>query len=79
MVLLTLVLMLAYSPALTAVAVAAVALYAVLRWALYRPMKEASEEALVHEARKSSHFLESLRGVGRSSCSMPRGGASRAS
>ena len=64
MVLLTLVLMLAYSPALTAVAVAAVALYAALRWALYRPMKEASEEALVHEARKSSHFLESLRGVG---------------
>lgn len=64
LVLLTLGLMVLYSPMLTGVAVGAVALYGLLRWALYRPMKEASEEALVHEARKSSHFLESLRGVG---------------
>jgi ATP-binding cassette subfamily B protein RaxB len=62
MVLLTLVLMLAYSPALTAVAVAAVALYAALRWALYRPMKEASEEALVHEARKQPLSRVAARG-----------------
>lgn len=64
LVLLTLGLMVLYSPMLTGVAVGAVALYGLLRWALFRPMREASEEALVHEARKSSHFLESLRGVG---------------
>lgn len=64
MVLLTLGLMLLYSPLLSAVAVAAVLAYAGLRWALWRPMREATEELLVHEAHKASHFLESLRGVG---------------
>ena len=39
------------------------AAYALLRWAFYRPLRDATEEALVHEARQSSHFLESLRGV----------------
>jgi ATP-binding cassette subfamily B protein RaxB len=34
-----------------------------LRWGFYRPLRSASEEALVFEARQSSHFLESLRGV----------------
>jgi ATP-binding cassette subfamily B protein RaxB len=63
LVVLTLVLMLVYSPALAAVVLGAVALYALLRAALYRPMREAAEEALVHDAKKSSHFLESLRGV----------------
>lgn len=61
---LTLVLMLVYSPQLAAVSITAVGLYGLARWALLAPMREASEEALVHEARKSSHFLESLRGVG---------------
>ena len=63
LVLLTLVMMWLYSPTLTAVALAAVVGYALLRWALYRPLRAASEEALVFEARQSSHFLESLRGV----------------
>ncbi|HSI57019.1 MAG TPA: peptidase domain-containing ABC transporter [Ideonella sp.] len=64
LVLLTLVMMWLYSPQLAAVVAGVVALYALLRLALFRPMREASEEALVHEAKKSSHFLESLRGVG---------------
>ena len=63
LVLMTLVMMWLYSPVLTAVALAAVLGYALLRWALYRPLRAASEEALVFEARQSSHFLESLRGV----------------
>ena len=63
LVLLTLALMVAYSPLLAAVALAAVLGYGGLRWALARPMRAAAEEALVHDARKSSHFLESLRGV----------------
>jgi ATP-binding cassette, subfamily B, bacterial CvaB/MchF/RaxB len=63
LVLMTLVMMWLYSPVLTAVALTAVLGYALLRWALYRPLRAASEEALVFEARQSSHFLESLRGV----------------
>jgi ATP-binding cassette subfamily B protein RaxB len=63
MVVLTLVMMLVYSPRLTAVALLAVAAYALLRMALMRPLRNATEEALVHEARQNSHFVESLRGV----------------
>ncbi len=59
----TLVMMLFYSVTLTLVVLGAVAAYAALRWAFFRPLREATEEALVHEARQSSHFLESLRGV----------------
>ncbi len=63
LVLMTLAMMLLYSAQLTLVALAAVSGYALLRWVLYRPLRAASEEALVFEARQSSHFLESLRGV----------------
>jgi ATP-binding cassette subfamily B protein RaxB len=63
LVVLTLAMMAVYSLRLTAVALAAVAVYGLLRWAFMRPLREATEEALVHEARQSSHFLESLRGV----------------
>jgi ATP-binding cassette, subfamily B, bacterial CvaB/MchF/RaxB len=59
----TLAMMLLYSPRLTAIVAVAVALYALLRWALFAPMRRATEEALVHDAKKTSHFLESLRGV----------------
>lgn len=63
LVVLTLVMMLLYSTTLAGVAVAAVAAYGLLRWACYRPLALATEESLVFEARQSSHFLESLRGV----------------
>ncbi|WP_396269099.1 peptidase domain-containing ABC transporter [Ideonella sp.] len=63
MVLLTLVLMLVYSPLLASLAVGAVLLYALLRALLWRPLREAAQEALIHEAKRSSHFLESLRGM----------------
>jgi ATP-binding cassette subfamily B protein RaxB len=63
LVVLTLAMMAVYSLRLTAVALAAVAVYGLLRWAYMRPLRAATEEALVHEARQSSHFLESLRGV----------------
>ena len=59
----TLAVMLFYSLTLTLVVLGAVASYALLRWAFFRPLREATEEALVLEARQSSHFLESLRGV----------------
>lgn len=59
----TLAMMAVYSPLLSAIVLAAVAGYALLRWAFFAPMRRATEEALVHDAKKTSHFLESLRGV----------------
>ncbi len=55
--------MLLYSPTLTAVVLAAVAAYALLRWAAYRPFRDASAERLVVAARENTHFLESLRAI----------------
>jgi ATP-binding cassette subfamily B protein RaxB len=52
-----------YSPLLSAIALAGVGLYAVLRWVFFRPLRDATEEAIVHDAKRSTHFLESLRGV----------------
>lgn len=63
MVLITLAMMWVYSPRLSGVALLAVAAYAGLRWAFFKPLKAAQEEALVHEAQQNSHFLESLRGA----------------
>jgi ATP-binding cassette, subfamily B, bacterial CvaB/MchF/RaxB len=63
LVVLTLLMMAFYSLKLTMLALAAVVTYGLLRWAFFRPLRQATEEALVHEARQSSHFLESLRGV----------------
>ncbi len=59
----TLAMMAFYSLTLTAIALAAVAAYALLRWAFFRPLRQATEETLVHEAQQASHFLESLRAV----------------
>lgn len=59
----TLAVMLFYSPLLAAIAIGAVTLYALLRGLLYRPLRQATEEHIVHEAKAASHFLESLRGV----------------
>jgi ATP-binding cassette subfamily B protein RaxB len=63
LVVLTLVVMWIYSTTLSLIALGCVALYALLRWAFFRPLRDATEEAIVHDAKKSSHFLESLRGV----------------
>ncbi len=63
LVVLTLAMMALYSLKLLAVALVAVAAYGLLRWLFFKPLREASEEALVFESRQNSHFLESLRGV----------------
>jgi ATP-binding cassette, subfamily B, bacterial CvaB/MchF/RaxB len=59
----TLAMMAFYSLTLTAIVLAAVGAYASLRWAFFRPLRQATEETLVHEAQQASHFLESLRAV----------------
>jgi len=63
LVVVTLAMMLIYSRTLTAIAVAAVLFYAALRWAFFRPLRDATEESIVFDAKRSTHFLESLRGV----------------
>jgi ATP-binding cassette subfamily B protein RaxB len=63
LVVLTFAVMCFYSVTLTAIAFGSVAVYALLRWAFFRPQREATEEAIVHDAKRSTHFLESLRGV----------------
>lgn len=60
----TLGLMLLYSPMLAAVAIGAMVLYAIGRWIWYRPLKDASEQQIVHAARQQSHMLETIRGIG---------------
>jgi ATP-binding cassette subfamily B protein RaxB len=59
----TLAMMAFYSLTLTAIVLAAVAAYALLRGVFFRPLRQATEETLVHEAQQASHFLESLRAV----------------
>jgi ATP-binding cassette, subfamily B, bacterial CvaB/MchF/RaxB len=63
LVVVTLAMMLVYSGLLTSIALASVAVYAALRWAFFRPLRDATEESIVLDAKRSSHFLESLRGV----------------
>ncbi|RZI58292.1 MAG: peptidase domain-containing ABC transporter [Rubrivivax sp.] len=58
-----LVMMLVYAWPLALVVLGAVALYGLLRWVAYRPLKEASAERLVVAAREHSHFLETLRAM----------------
>jgi len=52
-----------YSLPLTLVVLVVALLYALLRWALFRPMREAVNEQLVFAAQQQTHFIESLRGI----------------
>jgi len=63
MVVSILVMMLIYSPKLTAVVCAAAALYGILRWVLYRPLRQAQEEQILLAAKQQSSFLETVRGM----------------
>ena len=63
LVLATLGMMLFYSPLLAGVACIAVLLYVLLRWALFKAMREATAEQIIHAARQQTHFLESVRGI----------------
>ena len=63
MTIVTLLMMFLYSPALGWISVGAMALYGVGRWARYRPLRNATEEQIIHAARQQSHFLETVRGV----------------
>lgn len=57
------VMMWLYAPTLTGVVVGAVVLYGLLRWAGYRPFRDAARERLIVAAKEQTHFLESLRAI----------------
>jgi len=63
LVALTLGMMFVYSGSLTGIAIGCVAVYALMRWLFFRPLRDATEESIVHDAKRETHFLESLRGV----------------
>ncbi len=63
MTLVTLVMMFIYSPSLAWVAVGAMVLYGLGRWAWFQPLRNATEEQIIHAAKQQSHFLETVRGV----------------
>ena len=52
-----------YSLPLTLVVLVVALLYALLRCALFRPMRAAVNEQLVFAAQQQTHFIESLRGI----------------
>ena len=57
------IVMLVYSPRLTLVAGVAVTLYALLRWSLFRQLRAATSEQIIHAAKQQTHFMESARGA----------------
>lgn len=59
----TFIMMLLYSPILAAVACVAVVLYILLRWTIFRAIREATAEQIIHAAKQQTHFMESIRGV----------------
>lgn len=63
MCVLTIILMYIFAPGLTWIVLAGAVLYALLRWGMYAPLRQASSEAIIWAARRDSHFLESLRGM----------------
>lgn len=59
----TLVMMYIFSPLLCAVVALAALAYAALRFALFKPLRAASEDQIVRGGKRYSHFLETLRGM----------------
>ena len=59
----TLAVMLIYSPPLASIGIAAMLIYAVLRWLLYQSLRTASYEEFMHLGRQQSIFMETVRGI----------------
>ena len=63
MTIFTLILMFVYSAKLAWIAVITMLLYAVIRWIWYYPLRRATEDQIVHAAKQSTHFMETMRGI----------------
>ena len=59
----TLAMMALYSPALMTVSLVAAGLYALLKRAVFRSLRSASAEEIIHAARQQTHFLETVGGI----------------
>lgn len=59
----TMIIMFVFAPDLAVVVIVGAALYGIIRWVSYRPLRLASAETIVWSARRDSHFLETLRGI----------------
>lgn len=60
---LTLLVLGLYNLQLTGVVLAAFALYALIRWFSYEPLRRAQEDQIVHAARQQTELLEAIRGA----------------
>lgn len=58
-----LVLLFVYHPVLASVVLIAVLLYALLRFVLYSPLKQCTEQSIVAQAKEQSGFMESVRAI----------------
>lgn len=63
MALITLAMMLVYSPSLSLVVLGAMVVYAGIRCVWYPSLKLCVEEQISHSAKQQSHFLETIRGI----------------
>lgn len=59
----TLIMIFLYSPKLSIIVLIAIAIYAVFRIAMYRPLRQMSEEVIVNQAKEQSNFMETVRGI----------------
>jgi ATP-binding cassette subfamily B protein RaxB len=59
----TLIMIFLYSPKLSVIVLIAIAIYAVFRIAMYRPLRQMSEEVIVNQAKEQSNFMETVRGI----------------
>ena len=57
------IVMCCYSPQLTLLCLAAVALYAAGRWLAHAPLRDARHQQIAGAAKQDSHFLETVRGI----------------
>ncbi|MFA6067254.1 MAG: peptidase domain-containing ABC transporter [Janthinobacterium sp.] len=58
-----LIIMIMYSPRLTAIVVMAALCYGLLRWVFYQPLREASLERILLSSKENTHFLETIRAI----------------
>lgn len=63
MAFITLIVMFYYDAKITFIVLGFIAIYALLRWLLYRPMRLLTEESIVASAKENSHFIESVRAI----------------
>lgn len=59
----TLTMMGLYSIPLTFIAIASVTLYILLRLSVYRQVRDARTEQIIHAAKQQTHFMETIRGI----------------